>query len=147
MAGYSDKPLAKKLGIKPNGKVALPRLPSEVQEELADALRECQITNRGQATLDFVLDFVTSEKQLRTSFSCWSRRLSPRGMLWMAWPKKISGVPTELTENRIREIGLAEGWVDVKVCAINQVWSGLKFVARVKDRPANGEKRRSNRIR
>jgi len=140
MAGYSGTPLAKKLGIKPNSRVALSRLPGEVQKELRDALAECRIINTGKGTLDFVVNFVTSEKELRTSFSGLSKRLAPAGIVWIAWPKKSSGVRTDLAENKIREIGLADGLVDVKVCAINQVWSGLKFVVRVKDRPASSDK-------
>lgn len=147
MAGYSGTPLAKKLGIKPNSRVALPDLPGEVQKELRDALAECHVINPGKGALDFVANFVTSEKELRTSFSSWSKRLAPQGMLWIAWPKKSSGVRTDLTENKIREIGLADGLVDVKVCAINQVWSGLKFVVRVKDRPSRGDKTPVSRLR
>lgn len=147
MAGYSGTPLAKKLGIKANSRVALPHLPGEVQKELRDALAECQIINLGKGTLDLVVNFVTSEKELRTSVSSWSRRLAPAGMLWIAWPKKSSGVRTDLAENKIREIGLADGLVDVKVCTINQVWSGLKFVVPVKDRPAGDDKMSLSRRR
>jgi len=140
MAGYSGTPLAKKLGIKPNSRVALPRLPGEVQKELRNALAECRIINTGKGTLDFVVNFATSEKELRRSFSGWAKRLAPAGIFWIAWPKKSSGVGTDLSENKIREIGLADGLVDVKVCAINQVWSGLKFVVRLKDRTTTSDK-------
>lgn len=134
MAGYSGTPLAKKLGIKPNFKIALPNLPADVHQELRGDLAQCETATSTTAPVDFVVNFVTSEKDLRTSFPLWSRRLAPAGMLWVAWPKKSSGIRTDLDENKIREIGLATGLVDVKVCAISEVWSGLKFVIRVRDR-------------
>lgn len=140
MAGYSGTPLPKKLGIKPNFKVALPHLPADIQKELRSALVECDIATTGAVPLDFVINFVTSERELKESFSTWSQRLSPAGMLWIAWPKRSSGVKTDLDENKIRDIGLAAGLVDVKVCAVSEVWSGLKFVIRVKDRAARGGK-------
>jgi hypothetical protein len=134
LAGYSGTPLAKKLGIKPNFRVALPHLPPDVHKELRTALADCEIESAGRVPLDLVVNFVTGERELRQSFAGWSRKLAPAGMLWIAWPKKSSGVKTDLNENKIREIGLAAGLVDVKVCAIDQVWSGLKFVIRVGDR-------------
>lgn len=134
MAGYSGTPLPKKLGIKPNFTVALPRIPADVEKELKEALVACQNAESGSAPLDLVVNFVTSKKDLVNSFQSWSKRLTPAGMLWIAWPKKTSGIKTDLGENTIRDIGLAAGLVDVKVCAISEVWSGLKFVRRVADR-------------
>jgi len=133
MAGYSGTPLAKKLGIKAKFKVALPNLPAEIGHELDPALAACEMGQR--RLLDFVAIFVTREEDLKASFSRWSRKLAPAGMLWIAWPKKSSGVKTDLDENKVRQIGLAAGMVDVKVCAISDVWSGLKFVTPVEDRP------------
>ena len=77
---------------------------------------------------------VNRQKDLEKEFARFARRLAPAGMLWVSWPKKSSGVATDLTENEVRRIGLADGLVDVKVCAVSEVWSGLKFVIRVKDR-------------
>ena len=134
MAGYSGTPLPKKLGIKPGFKVALPDLPPEVKSELKTALTECQDASSVKTALDFVLLPSKSQSDLKKKFSQWSKRLAPAGMLWVSWPKKSSGLATDLDENKVREIGLAAGLVDVKVCAINAVWSGLKFVIRVKDR-------------
>jgi len=82
-----------------------------------------------------VLLFSDSRAKLTKAFAQWSRLLAPAGALWVAWPKKSSGVATDLTENIVRDIGLAAGLVDVKVCAIDNMWSGLKFVYRLKDRP------------
>jgi hypothetical protein len=134
MAGYSGTPLPKKLGIKPGFKVALPDLPPEVKSELKTALTECQDASSAKTTLDFVLLPSKSQSDLKKKFPHWSKRLAPAGMLWVSWPKKSSGLATDLDENKVREIGLTAGLVDVKVCAINAVWSGLKFVIRVKDR-------------
>ena len=78
--------------------------------------------------------FTKSEMQLTKEFKKLAKRLAPAGMLWVSWPKKSSGVPTDLDENIVREIGLAARLVDVKVCAVTEIWSGLKFVRRVKDR-------------
>jgi hypothetical protein len=78
--------------------------------------------------------FTKSKDELSTKFGRIAKQLAPAGMLWISWPKKSSGVPTDLNENLVREIGLATGLVDVKVCAVTQVWSGLKFVRRLKDR-------------
>jgi len=86
--------------------------------------------------LDFILVFVISQKDLTIAFAQYSRKIKPNGMLWMSWPKKTSGVQTDLTENIVRDIGLAAGLVDVKVCAVDDVWSGLKFVYRLRDRAA-----------
>jgi hypothetical protein len=134
MPGYSGTPLPKKLGIKPQFQVALRALPTEVQEELKSALAECRMAKGNQASLDFAMLFVKSRADLENEFSRLRKRLAPAGMLWISWPKKSSGIASDLTENVIRDIGLKAGLVDVKVCAVTDVWSGLKFVIRVKDR-------------
>jgi hypothetical protein len=134
MTGYSGTPLPKKLGIKAGFKVALPDVPPEVRAELTPELAECEDAISGKLPLDFVLLPSKSQSDLKKKFPQWARRLAPAGMLWVSWPKKTSGVTTDLDENKVRQIGLAAGLVDVKVCAVNEVWSGLKFVIRVKDR-------------
>ena len=100
------------------------------------ALKTCRIAKDGKAKdrLDFAMIFVKSAADLKEKFVELSRQLAPAGMLWVSWPKKTSGVPTDLDENEVRRIGLEAGLVDVKVCAVNEIWSGLKFVIRVKDR-------------
>jgi hypothetical protein len=132
MAGYSGTPLPKKLGIKEDFRVALPGLPAEVKAELSESLAACRMAKDGP--LDFAMVFVKSQAELKPQFSQLAKRLAPAGMLWVSWPKKSSGVATDLNENDVRRIGLASGLVDVKVCAVSEVWSGLKFVIRVKNR-------------
>jgi len=134
MAGYSGTPLPQKLGIKPAFKIALPNIRPDVRKEIGVALAGCDVATTGKVPLDLVINFVTTKEDLLASFPTWASRLTPAGMLWIAWPKKSSGVPTDLDENKIRDVGLADGLVDVKVCAINKTWSGLKFVRRVADR-------------
>jgi hypothetical protein len=106
----------------------------EVAAELKAALEKCEIAKDGKTPLDFAMLFTKSSAALKREFPRIAKKLAPAGMLWVSWPKKTSGVPTDLTENIIREIGLAAGLVDVKVCAVTDVWSGLKFVRRTKDR-------------
>jgi hypothetical protein len=132
MAGYSGTPLPKKLGIKEQFRVALLDMPADVRAELKEALAGCQM---GRGPFDFAMVFVKTQAELRKQFSRLGRRLAPAGMLWVSWPKKSSGVASDLDENVVCAIGLKAGLVDVKVCAVNEVWSGLKFVIRLKDRP------------
>jgi len=134
MAGYSGTPLPRKLGLKENIRVVLIGMPADVKSELKDALGMCQMPRDGSGLLDFVMVFVKTQAELKQQFSKLAKQLAPAGMLWVSWPKKSSGVTTDLNENDIRKIGLDVGLVDVKVCAVNEVWSGLKFVIRVKDR-------------
>jgi hypothetical protein len=131
MPGYSGTPLPKKLGIKPGFRVRLASAPPDVRAELRDALADCIDEERA---LDFAMLFTKSRPELRKEFPQIAKSLTPAGMLWVSWPKKSSGVATDLDENVVREIGLAAGLVDVKVCAVTDVWSGLKFVRRLKDR-------------
>jgi hypothetical protein len=134
MAGYSGTPLPKKLGIKEQFWVSFIGLPPEVKAELKDSLEKCHVAKDGRTALDFAMIFTKSTSELKKQFPQVAKQLAPAGMLWVSWPKKTSGVPTDLTEDAVRNIGLDEGLVDVKVCAVNEVWSGLKFVIRVKDR-------------
>ena len=133
MPGYSGTPLPKKLGIKAGFRVLLANSPAEVRAELREALAECDLVKQGDA-LDFAMIFTKSRVELTKEFSRMVKVLARAGMLWVSWPKKSSGVATDVDENIVREIGLDAGLVDVKVCAVTEVWSGLKFVRRVKDR-------------
>jgi len=135
MPGYSGTPLTKKLGIKDDFRVALLHVPIEVTAELRDALAKCRVQNITVRDLDFIFLFAKSRAGLELELRQAARALAPAGMLWISWPKKTSGVATDLTENVIRESGLNAGLVDVKVCAVTDVWSGLKFVIPVKHRP------------
>ena len=134
MPGYSGTPLPKKLGIKDGYHVCLVDAPNDVSAELTASLTKCELVSDGKTPIDFAMVFSKSPAALTKEFKRISKQLSPAGMIWVSWPKKSSGVPTDLTENIIREIGLAAGLVDVKVCAVTDVWSGLKFVRRLKDR-------------
>jgi hypothetical protein len=135
MAGYSGTPLATKLGIKENFRVALLRVPAEVKTELHDALGTIRIQRITEKNLDFIFLFAKTRAALELELLPAAEALAPAGMLWISWPKKSSGVATDLTENVIRQSGIDAGLVDVKVCAVTDVWSGLKFVIPVKNRP------------
>jgi hypothetical protein len=136
VAGYSGTPLPQKLGIKEGSRVALVGAPAGFESAL-DPLPDQVKTSRriGSSPLDVILFFTARATDLEKRFSSLARALVPNGGLWVAWPKKASGVPTDLTKNDVREIGLASGLVDNKVCAVDDVWSGLRFVYRLKDRP------------
>ena len=143
MPGYSGTPLAKKLGIKENFRAVLLHVPDDVKTELRDGLEQCQIQHGGIHTsrdLDFIFLFAKSRAGLELELIPAAKALAPAGILWISWPKKSSGVATDLTGDVVRQSGLDAGLVDVKVCAVTDVWSGLKFVIPVKNRP--GEKRR-----
>ena len=133
MPGYSATPLPKKLGIKAGFRVSLAAAPEDVRAELKAAFAECEAAD-GKGPIDFAMLFTKSRADLAKEFKRLGKQLAPAGMLWVSWPKKSSGVTTDLDENKVREIGLAAGLVDVKVCAVSDVWSGLKFVRRLKDR-------------
>jgi hypothetical protein len=131
MPGYSGTPLPKKLGIKEKQRVMFVGLPADVRVELREALAQCEIA---KDSLDLAMVFAMEQAVLKPEFARVAKLLAPAGMLWVAWPKKASGVTTDMNENDVRRIGLATGLVDVKVCAVTDVWSGLKFVRRVSER-------------
>lgn len=135
MAGYSGTPLAKKLGIKPSSRVALHHAPPGA-EALLDPLPEgVTFVESAALGVDVALLFVSWLADLARDFPEVAQTLQPAGGLWVAWPKKAAKLPGDLDENAIRELGLREGLVDNKVCAIDDTWSGLRFVYRLKDRP------------
>ena len=114
--------------------MALIAVPADVKSELKPALAGCEMAKGGRGPLHFAMIFVKSQAEMKNLFARVSKQLAPAGMLWVSWPKKSSGVATDLDESVVRKIGLEAGLVDVKVCAVTEVWSGLKFVIRVKDR-------------
>ena len=134
MAGYSGTPLVKKLGIKEGARVALVNAPDDFQMTLGELPDEVKFVKATAKALDLIIFFVLSERILLRDFAKLSGRLTSNGMIWIAWPKKSSGVQTDLTFERVQRIGLDAGLVDVKICAIDDTWSGLKFVYRLKDR-------------
>lgn len=135
MAGYSGTPLPKKLGIREGAKLALLGAPDGFDATLGE-LPDVMITRdlRGKAPIDVALVFTTSRADLERRFAKARDRIAKNGALWVCWPKKSSGVATDLTEDVAREIGLAAGLVDNKVCAVDETWSGLRFVWRLADR-------------
>ena len=135
MAGYSGTPLVKKLGLKSGFSVAFVNPPPGFVQGLDLPSETTTGSMSSPKPIDFILLFVKSRHELATKFSICAAKLKPDGMLWVSWPKKASGIKTDLTDNVVRELGLSEGLVDVKVCAVDEVWSGLKFVFRLKDRP------------
>lgn len=137
-SGYSGTPLPKKLGIKPDSRVAILNAPRGFRRALGALPPGVAVTDRlvGSGRYNVVVLFVPRYADLKRSFRSCSKRIEPNGGLWVAWPKKASGVATDVSEDRVREHGLAVGLVDNKICAIDSIWSGLHFVFRTKDRPA-----------
>ena len=125
MAGYSGTPLLNKIGIREGDRVLLVNPPSDLPDELRSFADE-----QPKRNIDVVLLFSKSEAEFRDEFTKAAKRIQPDGMIWIAWPKKASGVKTDLTEDVIRNFALEGIFVDVKVCAIDETWSGLKLVIR-----------------
>src|SRR5213075_1472221 len=135
MAGYSGTPLVKKLGIKPDFNIAFVNPPTNFvnQIELPPSVTVKSLSK--SKDLDFILLFVKTRVVLTGAFAQCALKLTSNGMLWVSWPKRASGVATDVNENVVREIGLQAGLVDVKICAVDETWSSMKFVYRLKDRP------------
>jgi hypothetical protein len=130
-AGYSGTPLPRKLGLDGKKNLFFDHAPNSVLKELGFKVAP---RPKNSSPLDFGLVFTKSQGELKEKFQALVPRLDPAATLWISWPKKTSGVATDLNENIVRELGLAAGLVDVKVCAIDDTWAGLKFVFRLKDR-------------
>ena len=132
MAGYSGTPLLKKLGIKEGHRVALLGAPAKFADVLGalPAGATVQTKLAGKQELDVIVQFVTARKELAGKLAALRERMAPAAGLWIAWPKKSSGVVTDVTEDVIRQIALPTGLVDNKVCAIDETWSGLRLVIR-----------------
>jgi hypothetical protein len=134
VAGYSGTPLFKKLGIKEDYRIALVRAPQDFQKELGPLPAGVLVVTRLQPSLNLILFFAAGQSELTRKFAGLAKRLVSNGMLWVAWPRKSSGVKTDLSFEVVQGVGLAAGLVDTKICAVNEVWSGLRFVIRLKDR-------------
>jgi DUF3052 family protein len=130
MAGYSGTPLAKKLGIKSGSRVFLSKAPKNYTSLVAPLPDGVRMAARISATTDLVHLFVTSRNDLERTLRSMLTQLRNDAPIWVSWPKKSSGVPTDITEDTIRAVALPMGLVDVKVCAVDDVWSGLKLVVR-----------------
>jgi hypothetical protein len=132
-AGYSGTPLWRKLGVKEGAALEFVHAPAGFDALVAPLPEGAQAATAGEE-VDVAVLFVTAEAPLRREFAALVERIAQAGGLWVAWPKRSSGVQTDLTENLVREIGLLTGLVDNKVCAIDETWSGLRFVRRLADR-------------
>jgi hypothetical protein len=130
MPGYSGTPLAKKLGIKPGARVHLVDAPSGYRQLLEPLPAAVRFEAQPSVATDLVQLFETDRKRLAEALGSLRRSLSPQAAVWVSWPKKASKVPTTVTEEAIRELALPLGFVDIKVCAVTEVWSGLKLVVR-----------------
>jgi hypothetical protein len=133
-SGYSGRSLVDKLGIKPNSRIAIIAAPRGYRSTLGQLPNGVTVTASPRAVLPFIHFFTAKRALLERRFPSLRRALAQDGALWVSWPKQASGVATDLTEDVVREVALAGGLVDVKVCAIDAVWSGLKLVRRLKDR-------------
>ena len=129
MAGYSGTPFLKKLGIKEGNRVLLRHAPATLPEELKEYAKA-----RLQDRLDVIVLFARSFAEFKREFAAHQGSIKADGMIWVAWPKKASGMQTDLTENAIRDTALKTVFVDVKICAIDETWSGLKMAVRKEHR-------------
>ena len=135
-AGYSGTPLPRKLGIKPGARVGLIGAPEGFDSTLGDLPDGVAVRRRlGREPFDVIVAFFSRRSTLERRLPALSAALDPAGGLWIAWPKRASGVTTDVTEDVVRDLGLAAGLVDNKVCAIDEIWSGLRLVYRLRDRP------------
>ncbi|MFK4722001.1 hypothetical protein ABIE89_003101 [Bradyrhizobium niftali] len=134
MAGYSGKPLVQKLGIKPGFCIFVDGLSTAYRDVVGELPDDVKIARTAKAPLDMVHVFATEAKGFAVKLRSYRKAIAPDGMIWASWPKKASGVVTDVTETLVRETALANGLVDIKVCAVDDVWSGLKLVIPAKDR-------------
>jgi hypothetical protein len=128
MAGYSGKPLSQKLGLKPGFRIFVDGAPADYRELVGGLPEGAKIVTQPKATLDLVHLFATEAKGLAGKLNRFRAIIAPDGMIWVSWPKKSSGMATDLSDVVVRDTALPLGLVDVKVCAVDEVWSALKFV-------------------
>ena len=133
-AGYSGTPLAKKLGIKEGARVAFVDAPEGFDDTVAPLPDGVEVARQARAGTDVVVFFTTRRARLEQRIDRLRKAIEPDGAVWVAWPKRASGVPTDMTEQEIREVVLPLGLVDNKVCAIDETWSGLRLVIRLEHR-------------
>jgi hypothetical protein len=136
VAGYSGTPLPSKLGIKPGHRVLLLRAPDGFEATTLGALPDTvSVARRARGSADVIVAFFTRRAELARRLPALRERMDPAAGLWIAWPKRASGVETDVTEDVVRELALSNALVDNKVCAIDSTWSGLRLVIRLADRP------------
>ena len=130
VAGYSGTPLAKKLGIKPRFRVRLTNAPDNYTDLIAPIPDDVMLSKRIASSIDIWHVFTKSRRELQALLPQAMKKIRTDGMIWVSWPKKASKVPSDVTEDTVRELALPLGLVDVKVCAVDETWSGLKLVIR-----------------
>jgi hypothetical protein len=135
MAGYSGTPLAKKLGYKAGQRAFVDGGPANYSEMVAPLPDDIAFVRRLAGKLDMIHLFTTDAATLAAKLEKYLHNLVPNGTIWVSWPKKAAKVPTDVTEDVVRALALPLGLVDVKVCAVDETWSGLKLVIRVENRP------------
>jgi hypothetical protein len=132
--GYFSKPLVSKLGIKEGSRVAILNAPKDYEDKLRPIVNGVTMSRRLDGYFDLIQIFARDKPTLEKRFEASKKCMKPNGSIWISWPKRSSGLQTSVGESEVRKIGLIGGLVDVKICAIDETWSGLKFVVRVKDR-------------
>jgi hypothetical protein len=130
MAGYSGTPLVKKLGLVAGQRAFIENAPHDYLALISPLPETVEFVTRLTGKLDFIHLFVREASRLQERLPAYLSKLEPNGMIWISWPKKASKVPTDITEDTIRRVALPLGLVDVKVCAVDETWSGLKLVIR-----------------
>ena len=137
MAGYSSTPLPKKLGIKAGHLVALVEAPPGIERTLGDMPEDVKLVRgtRASRAFDVILLFAKSSSMVEKRIAELASKLDHAGGLWVCWPKRASGIVSDLGDNEVRAFGLEIGLVDNKVCAVDETWSALRFMYRLKDRP------------
>jgi len=140
MASYSGTPLPQKLGLKPNEQVVLINAPKNYAELLAEIPAGIVFSGRMKSGARFVHLFLAKRSELQKKLVTLRKQLADDGTLWVSWPKKSAGVPTDVTEDVIRAVALPLGFVDIKVCAVDETWSGLKLVVRRTNRKSTTTK-------
>jgi len=130
MAGYSGTPLAQKLGIKPDSTVVLIGAPANYRKLLGAPARSVTFTTRANANSSFIHLFVRKRRELEGKLAQLRRKIADTGTLWVSWPKKSAGLETDVTEDVVRGVALPMDFVDIKVCAVDEIWSALKLVIR-----------------
>jgi len=145
MAGYSTRTLVEKLGIQSGWRIALINAPLYYRQTLGPLPVDITVMTQPDGPCELLQLFVVSRQALARQFPAVKQAMAPEGMVWISWPKGSSKKVTDLNEDRVREIGLGLGLVDVKVCAVDDTWSGLKFVIRVRDRAVAKSRPRSRK--
>jgi hypothetical protein len=138
MVGYSDKPLVQKLGIKPGFRIFVANAPADYRRVIGALPERVTVASRLNGQIDMIHVFATEAKALASGLREYRDAIAPDGMIWVSWPKKAAKLVSDVTENVVRDLALPLGLVDIKVCAVDATWSGLKLVVRLNKRARRG---------